>query len=148
MINFGHWMLSVKLSVLGWCSSLTNGVHNIIWEQLWWIALSAPVQEFSEINQMIRQGCVSRKRAFTMDGDVMMSSACDSPSKRACPENGSSPDVLLKRLQDVVSERQSHWCSSISLLNILYNQEWQRLIRSAQPTHNRLHHTDLQLCIN
>uniref|UniRef100_A0A3Q3F9Y3 Retinoblastoma-like 1 (p107) n=1 Tax=Labrus bergylta TaxID=56723 RepID=A0A3Q3F9Y3_9LABR len=41
-------------------------------------------------------------------GDVMMSSACDSPSKRACPENGSSPDVLLKRLQDVVSERQSH----------------------------------------
>ena len=43
-----------------------------------------------------------------MEGDVMMSSAvCDSPSKRACPENGSSPDVLLKRLQDVVSERQS-----------------------------------------
>uniref|UniRef100_A0A3Q3WKP7 Retinoblastoma-like protein 1 n=1 Tax=Mola mola TaxID=94237 RepID=A0A3Q3WKP7_MOLML len=40
-------------------------------------------------------------------GDVLMSSACDSPSKRACPENGSSPDVLLKRLQDVVSERQS-----------------------------------------
>lgn len=57
---------------------------------------------------MIRQGCVSRKRAFTMEGDVMMSpAACDSPSKRACPENGSSPDVLLKRLQDVVSERQS-----------------------------------------
>lgn len=52
---------------------------------------------------------MSRKRAFTMEGDVLMSSACDSPSKRACPENGgSSPDVLLKRLQDVVSERQSH----------------------------------------
>ncbi|KAJ4926640.1 hypothetical protein JOQ06_014389 [Pogonophryne albipinna] len=51
-------------------------------------------------------GSVSRKRAFTMEGDVMMSSACDSPSKRACPEN--SPDVLLKRLQVVVSERQSH----------------------------------------
>uniref|UniRef100_A0A3B5L5S3 Retinoblastoma-like protein 1 n=1 Tax=Xiphophorus couchianus TaxID=32473 RepID=A0A3B5L5S3_9TELE len=33
---------------------------------------------------------------------------CDSPNKRACPENGSGPDVLLKRLQDVVSERQSH----------------------------------------
>uniref|UniRef100_A0A672G0C8 Retinoblastoma-like protein 1 n=1 Tax=Salarias fasciatus TaxID=181472 RepID=A0A672G0C8_SALFA len=62
----------------------------------------------SDINRMIRQGCVSRKRAFTMEGDVMMSSACDSPSKRACPENGSSQDVLLKRLQDVVSERQSH----------------------------------------
>lgn len=57
---------------------------------------------------MIRQGSASRKRAFTMEGDVTMASACDSPSKRACPENGGSPDVLLKRLQDVVSERQSH----------------------------------------
>lgn len=66
------------------------------------------LQELSDINRMIRQGCVSRKRAFNMEGDVMMSSACDSPSKRVCPENGSSPDVLLKRLQDVVSERQSH----------------------------------------
>uniref|UniRef100_A0A3P8WXZ0 Retinoblastoma-like 1 (p107) n=1 Tax=Cynoglossus semilaevis TaxID=244447 RepID=A0A3P8WXZ0_CYNSE len=63
--------------------------------------------KFSDINRMIRQGCVSRKRAFTMDADVTMSSTtCDSPSKRACPENGSSQDVLLKRLQDVVSERQ------------------------------------------
>ncbi|XP_017158750.1 retinoblastoma-like protein 1 [Poecilia reticulata] len=69
---------------------------------------SSPSKELSDINRMIRQGAVSRKRAFTMEGDVMMSSACDSPSKRACPENGSSPDVLLKRLQDVVSERQSH----------------------------------------
>ncbi|KAM8866884.1 retinoblastoma-like protein 1 [Synchiropus picturatus] len=69
---------------------------------------SSPSKDFSDINRMIRQGCVSRKRAFTMEGDMMMSSACDSPSKRACPENGSSPDVLLKRLQDVVSERQSH----------------------------------------
>uniref|UniRef100_A0A672G4M6 Retinoblastoma-like 1 (p107) n=1 Tax=Salarias fasciatus TaxID=181472 RepID=A0A672G4M6_SALFA len=69
---------------------------------------SSPSKELSDINRMIRQGCVSRKRAFTMEGDVMMSSACDSPSKRACPENGSSQDVLLKRLQDVVSERQSH----------------------------------------
>lgn len=45
-----------------------------------------------------------------MDGDVLMAPACDSPSKRACPVNGggSSPDVLLKRLRDVVSERQSH----------------------------------------
>ncbi|KAG7236860.1 hypothetical protein INR49_000164 [Caranx melampygus] len=69
---------------------------------------SSPSKELSDINRMIRQGCVSRKRAFTMEGDVMISSAvCDSPSKRACPENGSSPDVLLKRLQDVVSERQS-----------------------------------------
>ncbi|XP_072237583.1 retinoblastoma-like protein 1 [Leuresthes tenuis] len=69
---------------------------------------SSPSKELSDINRMIRQGSVSRKRAFTMEGDVMMSSACDSPSKRACPENGSSPDVLLKRLQDVVSERQNH----------------------------------------
>ncbi|XP_076003457.1 retinoblastoma-like protein 1 [Genypterus blacodes] len=69
---------------------------------------SSPSKELSDINRMIRQGCVSRKRAFTMEGDVMMSSVCDSPSKRVCPENGSSPDVLLKRLQDVVSERQSH----------------------------------------
>ncbi|XP_034062173.1 LOW QUALITY PROTEIN: retinoblastoma-like protein 1 [Gymnodraco acuticeps] len=68
---------------------------------------SSPSKELSDINRMIRQGSsVSRKRAFTMEGDVMMSSACDSPSKRACPEN--SPDVLLKRLQVVVSERQSH----------------------------------------
>uniref|UniRef100_A0A8D3DHD3 Retinoblastoma-like protein 1 n=1 Tax=Scophthalmus maximus TaxID=52904 RepID=A0A8D3DHD3_SCOMX len=73
---------------------------------------SSPSKELSDINRMIRLGCVSRKRAFTMEGDVMMSSAavaCDSPSKKACPENSSSssPDVLLKRLQDVVSERQS-----------------------------------------
>uniref|UniRef100_A0A3Q3GPN8 Retinoblastoma-like protein 1 n=1 Tax=Kryptolebias marmoratus TaxID=37003 RepID=A0A3Q3GPN8_KRYMA len=69
---------------------------------------SSPSKELSDINRMIRQGCVSRKRAFNIEGDVMMSPMCDSPSKRACPENGSSPDVLLKRLQDVVSERQSH----------------------------------------
>uniref|UniRef100_A0A8C6UKB7 Retinoblastoma-like 1 (p107) n=1 Tax=Neogobius melanostomus TaxID=47308 RepID=A0A8C6UKB7_9GOBI len=69
---------------------------------------SSPSKELSDINRMLRQGCVSRKRAFDVDGEIMMSSACDSPSKRACPENGSSPDVLLKRLQDVVSERQSH----------------------------------------
>ncbi|KAK0136810.1 Retinoblastoma-like protein 1 [Merluccius polli] len=68
----------------------------------------SPSKELSDINRMLRQGCVSRKRAFTMEGEVMMSSACDSPTKRACPEGGGgSPDVLLKRLQDVVSERQS-----------------------------------------
>ncbi|XP_075880767.1 retinoblastoma-like protein 1 [Nelusetta ayraudi] len=80
---------------------------------------SSPSKELADINRMIRQGCVSRKRAFTMEGDVLMAAAaaCDSPSKRACPENeggagegggAGSPDVLLKRLQDVVSERQSH----------------------------------------
>lgn len=69
---------------------------------------SSPSKELSDINRMIRQGSLSRKRAFNMEGDVLMSPSCDSPSKRACPENGSSPDVLLKRLQDVVSERQGH----------------------------------------
>ncbi|KAJ3602793.1 hypothetical protein NHX12_030541, partial [Muraenolepis orangiensis] len=61
----------------------------------------SPSKELSDINRMLRQGCVSRKRAFTMEGEVMMSSACDSPTKRACTEGGGgSPDVLLKRLQD------------------------------------------------
>ncbi|KAG7268406.1 hypothetical protein CRUP_016280, partial [Coryphaenoides rupestris] len=61
----------------------------------------SPSKELSDINRMLQQGCVSRKRAFTMEGEVMMSSACDSPTKRACPEGGGGPDVLLKRLQDV-----------------------------------------------
>lgn len=53
-----------------------------------------------------------------MEDDVLMAAvACNSPSKKVCPENeegagrrggAGSPDVLLKRLQDVVSERQSH----------------------------------------
>lgn len=50
---------------------------------------------------MIRQGGVSKKRAFTMDGDET-----ESPSKCLRQEND---DVLLKRLQDVVSERASLW---------------------------------------
>lgn len=49
---------------------------------------------------MIRQGSVSKKRAFTMDGDET-----ESPTKRL---NQESEDVLLKRLQDVVSERANH----------------------------------------
>ncbi|XP_061688428.1 retinoblastoma-like protein 1 isoform X2 [Syngnathoides biaculeatus] len=70
---------------------------------------SSPSKDLCDINRMLRQGCNSRKRALGMEGELMMSSACDSPSKRACPENsGGGPDVLLKRLQDVVSERQSH----------------------------------------
>ncbi|XP_061642138.1 retinoblastoma-like protein 1 isoform X2 [Phyllopteryx taeniolatus] len=70
---------------------------------------SSPSKDLCDINRMLRQGCNGRKRALGMEGELMMSSACDSPSKRACPENsGGSPDVLLKRLQDVVSERQSH----------------------------------------
>ncbi|XP_035243442.1 retinoblastoma-like protein 1 [Anguilla anguilla] len=60
----------------------------------------SPSKELSDINRMIRQGGVSRKRAFTMEGDCS-----ESPTKRLCQE---SEDVLLKRLQDVVSERAHH----------------------------------------
>ncbi|XP_062852818.1 retinoblastoma-like protein 1 [Trichomycterus rosablanca] len=60
----------------------------------------SPSKELSNINRMIRQGCVSKKRAFTMEGDET-----ESPSKML---NQESEDVLLKRLQDVVSERASH----------------------------------------
>ncbi|KAJ8259215.1 hypothetical protein COCON_G00182270 [Conger conger] len=60
----------------------------------------SPSKELSDINRMIRQGGVSRKRAFTMEGDCT-----ESPTKRLCQE---SEDVLLKRLQDVVSERAHH----------------------------------------
>uniref|UniRef100_A0A8C2JYF0 Retinoblastoma-like protein 1 n=1 Tax=Cyprinus carpio TaxID=7962 RepID=A0A8C2JYF0_CYPCA len=59
----------------------------------------SPSKELSDINQMIRQGGVSKKRAFTMEGDDT-----ESPSKCLRQEND---DVLLKRLQDVVSERAS-----------------------------------------
>ncbi|XP_031423817.1 retinoblastoma-like protein 1 isoform X2 [Clupea harengus] len=60
----------------------------------------SPSKELSDINRMIRQGGVSKKRAFTMEGDET-----ESPTKRLCQE---SEDVLLKRLQDVVSERAHH----------------------------------------
>lgn len=59
----------------------------------------SPSKELNDINQMIRQGGVSKKRAFTMDGDET-----ESPSK--CLRQDTD-DVLLKRLQDVVSERAS-----------------------------------------
>ncbi|XP_047669885.1 retinoblastoma-like protein 1 isoform X2 [Tachysurus fulvidraco] len=60
----------------------------------------SPSKELSDINQMIRQGSVSKKRAFTMEGDET-----ESPTKRLSQE---SEDVLLKRLQDVVTERANH----------------------------------------
>ncbi|XP_036386946.1 retinoblastoma-like protein 1 [Megalops cyprinoides] len=60
----------------------------------------SPSKELNDINRMIKQGGVSRKRAFTMEGDYS-----ESPTKRLCQE---SEDVLLKRLQDVVSERAHH----------------------------------------
>lgn len=63
------------------------------------LLLPVSLQELSDINQMIRQGGVSKKRAFTMEGDET-----ESPSKCLRQE---SDDVLLKRLQDVVSERAS-----------------------------------------
>lgn len=60
----------------------------------------SPSKELSDINLMIRQGSMSKKRAFTMEGDET-----ESPTKRLSQE---SEDVLLKRLQDVVTERANH----------------------------------------
>ncbi|XP_060692569.1 retinoblastoma-like protein 1 isoform X1 [Hemiscyllium ocellatum] len=57
----------------------------------------SPSKNLRDINCMIKQGeRLSRKRAFTMESDS------ESPAKRLCQEND---DILLKRLQDVVSER-------------------------------------------
>lgn len=57
-------------------------------------------QSLKDINNMIRQGEQrTKKRAIAIDGDA------ESPAKRICQEND---DVLLKRLQDVVSERANH----------------------------------------
>ncbi|OXB56041.1 UNVERIFIED_CONTAM: hypothetical protein H355_004507, partial [Colinus virginianus] len=53
-----------------------------------------------DINNMIKQGeHRSKKRAITIDSDT------EPPLKRLCQEND---DVLLKRLQDVISERANH----------------------------------------
>ncbi|XP_039590831.1 retinoblastoma-like protein 1 [Polypterus senegalus] len=60
----------------------------------------SPSKNLQAINSMIKQGeRMSRKRAFTMDSDS------ESPAKRLCQDND---DVLLKRLQDVISERANH----------------------------------------
>ncbi|XP_072592023.1 retinoblastoma-like protein 1 isoform X2 [Vulpes vulpes] len=60
----------------------------------------SPSKSLKDINNMIRQGEQrTKKRAITIDGDA------ESPAKRLCQEND---DVLLKRLQDVVSERANH----------------------------------------
>lgn len=60
----------------------------------------SPSKSLKDINNMIKQGeHRSKKRAITIDSDT------ESPTKRLCPE---SDDVLLKRLQDVVSERANH----------------------------------------
>ncbi|XP_078410896.1 retinoblastoma-like protein 1 isoform X2 [Cetorhinus maximus] len=57
----------------------------------------SPSKNLRDINCMIKQGeRLSRKRAFTMESDS------ESPAKCLCQEND---DILLKRLQDVVSER-------------------------------------------
>uniref|UniRef100_K7GE50 RB transcriptional corepressor like 1 n=1 Tax=Pelodiscus sinensis TaxID=13735 RepID=K7GE50_PELSI len=59
-----------------------------------------PSKSLKDINNMIKQGeHRSKKRAITIDSDS------ESPAKRLCQEND---DVLLKRLQDVVSERANH----------------------------------------
>ncbi|KAM3839160.1 retinoblastoma-like protein 1 [Vipera latastei] len=57
----------------------------------------SPSKSLKEINNMIKQeGQRPKKRAISIDSDT------ESPAKRLCQEND---DVLLKRLQDVVSER-------------------------------------------
>nr|XP_034979199.1 retinoblastoma-like protein 1 isoform X2 [Zootoca vivipara] len=60
----------------------------------------SPSKSLKEINNMIKQGGQRpKKRAISIDSDT------ESPAKRLCQEND---DVLLKRLQDVVSERANH----------------------------------------
>ncbi|NXH22512.1 RBL1 protein, partial [Bucco capensis] len=60
----------------------------------------SPSKSLKDINNMIKQGeHRSKKRAIAIDSDT------ESPLKRLCQEND---DVLLKRLQDVVSERANH----------------------------------------
>ncbi|XP_075033617.1 retinoblastoma-like protein 1 isoform X2 [Mixophyes fleayi] len=59
----------------------------------------SPSKSLMDINSMIKQEQRSRKRAITIDSDS------ESPAKRLCQEND---DALLKRLQDVVSERANH----------------------------------------
>ncbi|XP_073930821.1 retinoblastoma-like protein 1 isoform X2 [Castor canadensis] len=60
----------------------------------------SPSKSLKDINNMIRQGEQrTKKRVIAMSGDA------ESPAKRLCQEND---DVLLKRLQDVVSERANH----------------------------------------
>ncbi|XP_031228401.1 retinoblastoma-like protein 1 isoform X3 [Mastomys coucha] len=60
----------------------------------------SPSKSLKDINNMIRQGeQKTTKRVLAIGGDA------ESPAKRLCQEND---DVLLKRLQDVVSERANH----------------------------------------
>ncbi|KAL8179301.1 UNVERIFIED_CONTAM: Retinoblastoma-like protein 1, partial [Gekko kuhli] len=60
----------------------------------------SPSKSLKEINNMIKEGGQkTKKRTISIDSDT------DSPAKRLCQEND---DVLLKRLQDVVSERANH----------------------------------------
>nr|XP_045012618.1 retinoblastoma-like protein 1 isoform X5 [Jaculus jaculus] len=60
----------------------------------------SPSKSLKDINNMIRQGEQrTKKRVLAISGDA------GSPAKRLCQEND---DVLLKRLQDVVSERANH----------------------------------------
>ncbi|NP_001135587.1 retinoblastoma-like protein 1 [Xenopus tropicalis] len=59
----------------------------------------SPSKSLQDINSMLKQEQRSRKRIIAIDSDT------DSPAKRLCQEND---DALLKRLQDVVSERANH----------------------------------------
>ncbi|XP_077459439.1 retinoblastoma-like protein 1 [Stigmatopora argus] len=81
---------------------------------------SSPSKDLSDINRMLRQGCNGRKRAAaaaeappSATSSLALSSSSSppgsasarhhSPAKRPCPD---SANILFKRLQDVVSERQ------------------------------------------
>ncbi|XP_031749859.1 retinoblastoma-like protein 1 isoform X1 [Xenopus tropicalis] len=59
----------------------------------------SPSKSLQDINSMLKQEQRSRKRIIAIDSDT------ESPAKRLCQEND---DALLKRLQDVVSERANH----------------------------------------
>lgn len=77
-----------------------NGVPYLLWVTQCSNSFLSWLQSLKDINNMIKQGeHRSKKRAITIDSDT------ESPTKRLCQEND---DVLLKRLQDVVSERANH----------------------------------------
>ncbi|XP_018093929.1 retinoblastoma-like protein 1 isoform X3 [Xenopus laevis] len=59
----------------------------------------SPSKSLQDINSMLKQEQRGRKRIIAIDSDT------ESPAKRLCQEND---DALLKRLQDVVSERANH----------------------------------------
>ncbi|XP_017602449.1 PREDICTED: retinoblastoma-like protein 1 isoform X3 [Corvus brachyrhynchos] len=92
------WLISQQHSV--YVSPHKNGACLTPRTALLYKFNGSPSKSLKDINNMIKQGeHRSKKRAITIDSDT------ESPTKRLCQEN---EDVLLKRLQDVVSERANH----------------------------------------